>query len=143
MRRRLARWRELDGRGKRRLLGCMLGLPLVHVALAAFGYKRTRSTIERLSRHADRRAASQEDVADARAMAELAAVAGRRGVVEATCLRRSLLLYGWLRRKGLRPVLQLGIPEKPKPGAPFEAHAWVELEGTALLKADDGYRPFT
>lgn len=142
MRRRLTRWRELDGRGKRRLLGCMAGLPLVHVALAAFGYKRTRSAIERLSRHPARRAASEAELADARALAELAAVAGRRNVIETTCLRRSLLLYGWLRRMGLQPVLQLGIPENPTPGTPFEAHAWVELEGAPLLKADNDFLPF-
>ena len=140
---RLDRWRELDGRERRRLLGCLATLPLIHAGLAVFGYKRMRSAVERWSRHPAPRPATPEEIMDAQAMARLSARAGRRGMVEATCLRRSLLLYGWRRRRGLQPVLQLGIPECPTPGAPFEAHAWVELEGTALLEADHGYRPFT
>lgn len=143
MGRRLDRWRELDWRERRRLLGCTLGLPLVHAGLAVFGYGRMRNAVERWSRHPAPRPANAEEIADAQAMARIAAIAGRRGMVEATCLRRSLLLYGWLRRRGLRPVLQLGVPETPAPGAPFQAHAWVELEGTPLLPTDTAYRPFT
>lgn len=140
---RLERWRALDGRDRRRLLGCMAGLPLMHAGVAVFGYKRMRSAVERWSRHPAPRPANVEEIADAQALARLAAIAGRRGMVEATCLRRSLLLYGWLRRKGLRPQLQLGVPESTVPGAKFEAHAWVELEGIRLLDSDDGYRPFS
>lgn len=140
---RLARWRALDGHERRRLLGCMAGLPVIHAGLAMFGYKRMRSIVERWSRHASPRSATGEEIADAQAMARLAAIAGRRGMVEATCLRRSLLLYGWLRRRGLRPQLQLGVPEAPVPGARFQAHAWVELEGNPLLPGDTAYRPFT
>ena len=82
---------------------------------------------------------SEADIADAKALAELAAIAGRHGMVEATCLRRALLLYAWLRWRGLRPVLLLGVMER---GGPFQAHAWVELEGERLLPSDAGYRPF-
>lgn len=142
MGRRLDRWRTLDGRERRRLLGCIVGLPLVHAGLAIFGYKRMRSAVERWSQHPAPRPANAEEVADAQALARLAAIAGRRGMVEATCLRRSLLLYGWLRRRGLRPQLQLGVPESTVPRDKFEAHAWVELEGIRLLPGDADYRPF-
>lgn len=142
MGRRLDRWRELDGRERRRLLGCMVGLSLMHAGLAVFGYKRMRRAIEHWSRHSAPRPATADEVTDARDMARLAAVAGRHGMVDATCLRRSLLLYGWLRRRGLQPVLQLGVPESTVPSAKFEAHAWVELEGLRLLPGDTGYRPF-
>lgn len=143
MGRRLAGWRALDGGDRLRLLGCAVGLGLVHASLALLGYKRTLALVERCSRQPDHRQATGTDLADARALARLASIASRHGMVEATCLRRSLLLHGWLRRRGLRPALQLGVPETHVPGTPFQAHAWVELEGEPLLAADAGYRPFT
>ncbi|MBN8491246.1 MAG: lasso peptide biosynthesis B2 protein, partial [Burkholderiales bacterium] len=66
--------------------------------------------------------------------------AGLHSLGEGACLRRALLLHGWLRRRGLQPVLQLGVPAEG--GAAFRAHAWVELEGAPLLASDAGYRPF-
>ena len=136
---RLDRWNALDWPARRCLIACAAGLCGMHAALALFGYKHTRRMIERGSRHPQPRAASEADIADAKALAELAAIAGRHGMVEATCLRRALLLYAWLRWRGLRPVLLLGVMERD---GPFQAHAWVELEGERLLPSDAGYRPF-
>lgn len=140
MGRRLDRWRALRGRERRRLVLCAIGLALVHACLAVFGYARTRRAIERWTRHPAPRKATAEEFADAQAMARMATIAGRHGAVEATCLRRSLLLHGWLRRRGLHPVLQLGVAEQT---GPFQAHAWVELDGEPLLPSDAGYRPFS
>lgn len=84
--------------------------------------------------------ATVRDIAYAKRIAELAAIAGANGPVEATCLRQSLLVYGWLRRKGLQPVLQLGVADAR--GATFTAHAWVELEGERLRPGDAGHRAF-
>ena len=121
-------------------MGCATGLGLVHALLAILGYARTRRMVERCSRHPAPRTASADEIANAQDMARLAAIAGRHGMVEATCLRRSLLMYGWLRWRGLRPVLQLGVA--PQAGPVLQAHAWVELEGVRLLPGDDGFRPF-
>ncbi|KAF1695320.1 lasso peptide biosynthesis B2 protein [Pseudoxanthomonas koreensis] len=140
MGRRLARWREMDWRDRRRLLGCVAGLWPLHASLAVLGYARTRRLVERLSMHPSPQPASEADLADARALARLAASAGLHSLGEAACLRRALLLYGWLRRRGLRPVLQLGVPAHAD--GPFRAHAWVELEGAPLLTSDAGYLPF-
>ena len=144
MGRRLQRWRALDGRDRWRLIGCVVGLWCVHASLAVFGYGRTRRMIERVSRRTPARAAMSAEIADAQALARLAASAGANALGEATCLRRALLLHGWLRRRGLRPALLLGLPTNaPAPAAgDFSAHAWVELEGVPLLESDVGYRPF-
>ena len=144
MGRRLQRWRALDGRDRWRLIGCVVGLWFVHASLAVFGYGRTRRMIERVSRRTPARAATSAEIADAQALARLAASAGANALGEATCLRRALLLHGWLRRRGLRPALLLGLPTNaPAPAAgDFSAHAWVELEGVPLLESDAGYRPF-
>ena len=144
MGRRLQRWRALDERDRWRLIGCVVGLWFVHASLAVFGYGRTRRMIERVSRRTPARAAMSAEIADAQALARLAASAGANALGEATCLRRALLLHGWLRRRGLQPALLLGLPANAAAPAPgdFSAHAWVELEGVPLLESDVGYRPF-
>lgn len=136
---RLARWRAMHPQDRATLAACACGLLLVHTLLALLGYRRTRSLIEHLSRCEHPRPADAARIAKAQALAGLAAIAGYHGVVTATCLRQSLLLYGWLRWLGFRPVLELGI--KPHVG-PFRAHAWVELEGVRLLAADAGHQSF-
>ena len=116
----------------------------MHASLALLGYGRTRRLIERRSAHPSPHPATATEIADAQALARLAASAGHHGMGPATCLRRALLLHGWLRRRGLHPVLQFGLPaDAPAPVAgAFSAHAWVELEGQRLLDTDAGYRPF-
>lgn len=139
MGRRLARLLGLGWGDRLRLVGCVIGLPLVDASLSLFGYARTRRLVERVSQHPRPRAAGPDDFAAAIALAELAGIAGRHGVVRATCLRQSLLLHGWLRRRGLQPALQIGVIGRD---GPFEAHAWIELEGRPLLPRDAGHRTF-
>jgi hypothetical protein len=139
MGRRLAGWRALFWRERACLLACGAGLTLVHVALALFGYGRTRRMVDVVTKRTDTRPATAADITHARALAKLASAAGRHGVVDARCLRQSLLLYGWLQWRGLRPALQLGVKEDP---GQLSAHAWVELEGTRLLSIDSGFRSF-
>lgn len=136
---RLRRWSAMAWRDRMTLAACACALALIHLALATAGYARTRRVIEAVTRRMTLRAATPDEVANAVALARLAAIAGRHGMVEATCLRRSLMLYGWLRLRGLKPVLQLGIREA---AGPFQAHAWVELEGTRLMPADNGFKAF-
>lgn len=116
----------------------MLLLPCVHLALATTRLQRVREWLER---HSSRRigvACTPERLADAQRLAELAAIAGRRGAVEASCLRQALIVWWWLRRRGLSPRLQIGTLGN---GTEFAAHAWVELEGVALAQRDLRHRP--
>lgn len=46
------------------------------------------------------------------------------------CLDQSLILFFFLRRRGLLPTFRIGV--RP---LPFAAHAWVELDGTPLNEA--------
>lgn len=136
---RLAAWRALDRRERWRLLACIAGVSMVHASLAVMGYARTRGWIESLSGHGRARTASGTDIDDARTLARIATIAGNQVAPEAACLRQSLLLLGWLRFRGLRPVLHLGVKEHPDR---LLAHAWLELEGVRLREADTGYRSF-
>jgi Transglutaminase-like superfamily len=51
------------------------------------------------------------------------------------CLMRSLVLTGMLARRGVYSTVVIGV----RPGAKFEAHAWVEVDGQPLLPADEPF----
>jgi hypothetical protein len=118
----------------------LVGLPVVATSVHLAGYARTRRWLERSSPNiGDARTTSAANFASARQLANLAAIAGRRGLVTATCLRQSLLVYWLLRRRGLAPELKLGVR---KQGAVVDAHAWVELDGKSLDPVEATHLPF-
>ncbi|MGH7472009.1 MAG: lasso peptide biosynthesis B2 protein [Longimicrobiales bacterium] len=55
----------------------------------------------------------------------------------ARCLEQSLALFVLLRRRGVAAQLRLGVQPYP-----FNAHAWVELDGTALNERPETIRQF-
>ena len=134
-----ARWRQLNGRDQRRLLALMLLLPVAHLALALFPFLRVRGFLERNSANRPPADCTPEAIADAVRLAELAEIAGRRGAVAASCLRQSLVVWWWLRRRGLPAQLRIGVTGG---GAAFAAHSWVELGGVALAQKDLPHQPF-
>lgn len=136
---RLRGWLALSWPGRGRMLLLMLGLPLIAAALRTLGYVKTRRWLEELSRVEPGRTPTPAELDAAQDLAQLAAIAGRHGPVAATCLRQSLLVYWLLRRRGLAPELKIGVR---KHGQRVDAHAWVELEGTALAPAEITHRPF-
>lgn len=142
MGRRLAGWRSLGWRERLQFIACTTGLGATHASLALLGYGRTRRVVEALTRRRTTRVANEAEVQHAKHLARLAATAGREGAIEATCLRQALLMHGWLRARGFNPVFHLGVKTTQDPGKAFEAHAWVELEGTPLLTLDLGHRSF-
>lgn len=56
-------------------------------------------------------------------------MAARHGLYRANCLHQSLALCRILRREGLPARLRIGVKKNMRT---FQAHAWVELEGTPL-----------
>lgn len=135
----LARWRALAADERGLLLGLMAGLPVIAALLRLLGVMRTMRLLERTSGGAAPRRADPFEVSDARRAAQLTALAGRRGLIAATCLRQALLLYWLLRRRGFAPELKLGVRND---GDAFAAHAWIELQGMALGEGEAAYLPF-
>jgi hypothetical protein len=128
----LARLRAMPARERFQLSWMAATLPLVHGALRVFGYARTRAWLERHSQHPAPRVATPTDLESAHSAARIAAIAGRRGLVTATCLRQALLVYWLLRRRGLQPELRIGVRRQADA---FDAHAWVELDGHPLQQS--------
>lgn len=117
----------------------MLLLPMTHLALALFRFQRVRGWLQRSSTTRTQSPCTADAIADGVRLAELAEIAGRRGAVAASCLRQALVVWWWLRRRGLPAQLRIGADGS---GGSFAAHAWVELEGVALTQNKLPYRTF-
>ena len=131
MGRSLARWRALTGQQKLQLAWLALALPVTGLLIRLLGFQRAARFCARLGGEAPLRPSSPQDVRDAQAFARLAGIAGRRGPVTTTCLRQSLVVRAWLRRRGLDAQLRIGVR---KNGGVMDAHAWVELDGVPLAQ---------
>jgi hypothetical protein len=128
---RLAAWRALNGTDQRKLLGLACGLPVVELSLRYLGARRTASWLSRAIKPGAIHPPAAAELQQADRLAHLAAIAGRRGILEARCLSQAMLVRAVLRRRGLDAVLQVGVR---RDAGQFDAHAWVELDGHTLAQ---------
>jgi len=63
--------------------------------------------------------------------ARMVYVAANHGPYRANCLKRSLVIWGLLRRRGIPAELRIGVNNGEKI---FQAHAWVESMGVVLAE---------
>jgi hypothetical protein len=110
-------------------------LPLAALALRRWGLQRVQARLVARTpwRPADLGPAEALDAA--RRLAFLVEVAARRGPWPANCLQRSLVLWWYLRRRGLDGEIRIGVRRRPgsPPGArTLDFHAWVEQRGVVL-----------
>jgi hypothetical protein len=127
----LKKWRELPFREKILLARFVFCLPWISFSIRLFGYSPTRNFLSRLARQTDLRQANAAELAEAQRTAELLLIAGRHGLISATCLRQSVLLEYWLKRRGLAAEIKIGVRKEQDL---FDAHAWIELNGLALAQ---------
>ena len=86
---RLRQWWALSGAERAALPAMMLALPLLSASLRMFGYVRTRRWVERATMRNITHNPTPAEMARGERLAQLAAIAGRRGPVRTTCLRQS------------------------------------------------------
>ncbi len=72
-------------------------------------------------------------------IAKMVNIAAGHSPFVATCLHRSLVLWWLLGREGFASNLRLGAQ---KTEGHFEAHAWVEYQGTVLNDTEDVQQRF-
>ncbi|MEZ5645277.1 MAG: lasso peptide biosynthesis B2 protein [Burkholderiaceae bacterium] len=107
----------------------MLILPATGVLIKLFGFRKAAKICEGIGCQTPLRPAQPWQLAEAQDLAQLAAIAGARGPISATCLRQALVVRAWLRRRGLDARLKIGVK---MPDGQLDAHAWVEVDGVAL-----------
>lgn len=125
---RIRQWRALKPWERRLLVRLFFLLPAVWIRLRVSGFGRSGELAE--PKLPSRRMQPGQSAMDfAQRCAELTAIAARHGLYRANCLHQSLALCRILREKGLPARLRIGVRRNAQA---FQAHAWVELEGTPL-----------
>ena len=136
---RLRRFSALERPARGLFLRAVVLLPLVALSLRWRGFRETQAALRRFLPKAN----PEPDPALASKITALTAhmvnAADRHGLVHPSCLAKSLTLWWLLGRQGIPSQLRIGTrKEKEK----FEAHAWVERDGTALNEPDEPHHHY-
>jgi Transglutaminase-like superfamily len=135
----LRRFRALGRPAQEIFLRAIGLLPLVALSLRWRGLGATQAALERFLSKANPKPDAPQAGKDAAMTAHMVNAADRHGLVHPSCLAKSLTLWWLLGRQGIPSRLRIGIrKEKEK----FEAHAWVEHDGTALNEPDEHHHHY-
>jgi hypothetical protein len=124
---------EVDPPSRRLLLEALLLLPVVGFGVRLLGFGRIR---RRLARGVGCKGPPPDDTQTLLAdrVAWAVSAAARYGPYRANCLRRGMLLWWMLARRGIDADLRFGARLR---GKDVEAHAWVEHRGRVLGDSAD------
>ncbi len=117
------------------LLSAILLLPMFALLLNSIGFKKTQTF---LSNHLPKKPkiSIHEDMQleEAQSVARMVSIAANHGLYSANCLKKSLLTWWLLGRRGIATDLKIGVNKET---GDFNAHAWVEYRGNVLIDATD------
>ncbi len=131
---------------QRWLVQALVLLPLVALSLRVGGLSRTQTWLKWLLKLPTGPVLNLPELAlmpRAEKISELVGVAVRYNRPWATCLNQSLLLEWLLRRQHIDSQLRVGVR---RTNGKFEAHAWVECQGSVLNDSNSvaqSYAPFS
>jgi hypothetical protein len=130
MRKRWRRFRRLSGFERGIVLESAAGMLIAWLAVRLLGFRICRSAFEK-TRTAVRNSKSAEADAlvVAQRIAHLEAVTAANLFLRTSCLEQSLVLCRMLRSRGMSADVRIGARKEANR---FEAHAWVELDGTVV-----------
>jgi hypothetical protein len=129
----LRRWKALSIEERLTFLQALLLLPLAVLALRFGRYQSTIATLQKITPLKKRRSPA-DPLPEALRTAAIINAAAWRGLYDATCLRRSLVLWWLLRRRGIDSSVRIGVRTEEDE---FFSHAWVEFEDTVINDAPD------
>jgi len=136
---RFRRFSALERPARSLFLRAIVLLPLVALSLRWRGFRATQAALQRFLANDNQ----QTDAALVRKVVPVTArmvnAADRHGLVHPSCLAKSLTLWWLLGRQGISSCLRIGIRRKEER---FEAHAWVERDGTALNEPDEHHHHY-
>ena len=73
---------------------------------------------------------NEEELRYGQMVARMVSVAANHGLYRANCLKKSLVLWWLLKRKGIEADLHIGVQKK---GELLDAHSWVKINGSVLI----------
>src|ERR1700720_1302237 len=132
MMQRWRRFRRLSGFERGIVLEAAAGLLISWLAVRLLGFRVCRSVFEKplAARNSWNSKSGEADVLGvARRIAHLQAVTATNLFFRTSCLEHSLVLCRMLWQRGMNADLRIGARKEANR---FEAHAWVELDGTVM-----------
>jgi hypothetical protein len=138
----LRRFKNLPPGARGLFLRAALLLPLISLGLRTRGFRSTQLRLQKcLPKIVSGTAISPPSAVDARVelTARMVMSAAHRAFRKATCLEKSLALWGLLGRQGIASSVRIGAR---KFGERLEAHAWVECDGIALNEPEEMHRHY-
>lgn len=135
------RFRRLSAHSRSLILEAAVALVATQVGLRVVGFRRWKPVLGWFApaRVRGARTADSAALGAARAIARLEDAAARHLFIRTNCLERSLVLCWLLERRGMGARLRIGAHKKE---GRFEAHAWVEVDGTAIDDAPEQHLHF-
>jgi hypothetical protein len=124
MMRKVGKFLTLPWSEKILFVGTVFTLPLIEIGLRLFGFKRLEALIGKL---VPKRAI--KDGLSPEMISRIVGWAATNGFFRASCLRRSLMLWWLMKRRGFECEIKIG-GMKDTDG--FKAHAWVEWQGAVI-----------
>ena len=116
---------KLDIHEKRLVLHAAIVLLSVHSRLKVLGYAKTRNWLANRSNHH-----TKSRITDLPTICKLVDMATNNSLGrESSCLRRSLVLWYFLKCRGIDSEVRIGFA---KDGDELLGHAWVELKGRVI-----------
>ncbi|MBE9212007.1 lasso peptide biosynthesis B2 protein [Plectonema cf. radiosum LEGE 06105] len=119
-------WRKFSLQERYLLLQALILLPLIHLSLNLWEFKRTYSLLRNIGKK-EWGIVKDENLISCQILTTVNMVKiAAKYYNWATCLRKSLALWFLLRRQGIPTELQIGTRFDKEE---FQAHAWVEYQG--------------
>jgi hypothetical protein len=131
----MASWKKLKQLSPtelRMLVSAFFLLPLINLLLGVLGYSHLHRILEKLAPLRERQpqlSITDDALLKAKSAARMVAIAANNGVYRATCLRKSLLVFWFLRRQGIAGMIRFGVRLVQ---GDLEAHAWVEWQDIVI-----------
>jgi hypothetical protein len=113
-------------------LEAMVGLAATWMGLRIAGFQRWKTMMARLRRKQMRTAGTAAPLDSVARIARMELAVARHLPFRTNCLEQSLVLLWLLRRRGIPAELRIGARKEANR---FQAHAWVEFDGTVLNDA--------
>lgn len=123
---------NLQGEERSLLLLSYILLPLVDVSLRLRGLRGTATILAQFCPQPE--PDKTVELSEVRRVVRMVKLAVKYSPPWASCLRKSLVLWYLLRRKGIETELRIGSRRNE---GKFEGHAWIEYQGMVLNDTPD------
>ena len=134
------RYRELDRATRNLFWRTLRLLLLISVSLRLRGFNKTRDALQqRLPVEPAENAPAGPSAEIVQRTCRMVTAAAHYVALRPTCLEQSLALWYLLRKQNIAASLRIGVR---KSADKFEAHAWVEHQGTALNSSEGLHRHY-